>query len=264
MRLEGKIALITGAGSGIGAATARRFAREGARVALCDIAEGAGQAVTDAIVAAGGEALFVRADVSNPAAIAAAIEAVVTRFGRLDILHNNAFFNRMGLAGRMSPEDWRRSMAVTLDGVFYGMRAALPLMVQQGGGAIINTASVSGMAGDYGMSAYNAAKAGVLNLTRTAAIEYARHGIRVNAVCPGPIATPPLERLLARTPAVREALLAALPQRRLGTPDEVASVVLFLASDEASLVNGAAIVADGGLSAWTGHPPLAPDLLHDA
>jgi meso-butanediol dehydrogenase/(S,S)-butanediol dehydrogenase/diacetyl reductase len=260
-RLEGKVAVITGAGSGIGAATARRFAAEGAVVVVNDIDPAGGEAVAAEIRSAGGEAWFLRADVSRPEEVQGLVEETTGRFGRLDILHNNAFFNRMGLTGALSPEDWRRSMAVTLDGTFYGMHAALPLMARQGGGAIVNTASVSGLAGDYGMSAYNAAKAGVINLTRTAAIEYARHGVRVNAVCPGPIATPPLERLLARSPAVRDALLASLPQHRLGRPEEIASIVLFLASDEASLVNGAVVTADGGLSAWTGHPPLAPDLL---
>lgn len=260
-QLAGKSAVVTGAGSGIGAATARRLAAAGARVVVNDIDSEAGARVTDAIAAEGGEALFVRADVSNPDEVQVLIAAAVERFGRLDILHNNAFFNRMGLVGAFMPEAWRRSLDVTLNGVFYGMHVALPLMARQGGGAIVNTASVSGLAADYGMSAYNAAKAAVINLTRTGAIEYARFGVRVNAVCPGPIATPPLESLLDRTPGLRERLLEALPQRRLGSPEEVASVVLFLASDEASLVNGAAITADGGLSAWTGHPPLAPDLL---
>lgn len=260
-RLDGKIAVITGAGSGIGAATARRFAAEGARVVVNDIARDQGEAVAAEIRAAGGEALFHYADVSQPEEVAALIEGAVSHFGRLDVLHNNAFFNRMGMVEQLTPAQWRRTMDVTLDGTFYGMRAALPLMARQGSGAIVNTASVSGLGADYAMSAYNAAKAGVIGLTRAAAIEYARHGVRVNCVCPGPIATAPVERLFSRTPAVRDAILAALPQHRLGTPEEIANVVLFLASDEASLVNGAAVTADGGLSAWTGHPPLAPDLL---
>lgn len=263
-RLAGKVAIITGGGSGIGAATARRFAAEGARVLVNDINPASGQAVVEEIESAGGEAFFLQADVSLVASVAGLVEQAVRRYGRIDVLHANAFFNRMGLAGVLAPEDWRRSMAVTLDGTFYCLRAVLPVMLDQGGGAVVITASVSGLAGDYGMSAYNAAKAGVIGLTRSAAVEYAAHGIRVNAVCPGPIDTPPVRQLFARQPSVRDAVLGALPQRRLGTPEEVASVVLFLASDEASLVNGVALPADGGLSAWTGHPPLAPDLLNRA
>jgi meso-butanediol dehydrogenase/(S,S)-butanediol dehydrogenase/diacetyl reductase len=260
-RLDGRVALITGAGSGIGAATALRLAQEGARVVVNDINDEGGHAVVERIRADGGEAAFHHADVSQAEEVAAMVEHIVERYGRLDVLHNNAFFSRMGMAGWLRPEDWRRSFAVTLHGTYHGMHYALPLMVKQGGGAIVNTASVSGLGADYAMSAYNSAKAAVVGLTRSAAIDYARHGVRVNAVCPGPIDTPPVQQLFARTPAVREAILAALPQHRLGRPEEVANVVLFLASDEASLVNGAMLVCDGGLSAWTGHPPLAPDLL---
>lgn len=260
-RLEGKIAIITGGGSGIGAATARRFAAEGARVTIADIDLPAAERVAAEITAAGGEAAALLVDVSSAEAVSDMVSGVVEREGRLDVLHNNAFFNRMGTVGDFSPENWRRSLAVTLDGTFYGMHAALPVMRRQGSGAIINTASVSGMGGDYGMGGYNAAKAAVIGLTRTAAIEYARFGVRVNAVCPGTILTPPVERLFARTPAVRDATLASIPRGKLGTPEEIAAVVLFLASDEAALVVGACIVADGGLSAWTGQPALAPDLL---
>lgn len=260
-RLNGKVALITGAGSGIGAATALRFAQEGARVVVNDVNDEGGNAVVDRICAAGGQADFHHADVSRAEEVAAMIEQVVDRHGRLDVLHNNAFFSRMGTAGWIRPEDWQRAFAVTLHGTYHGMHYALPQMARQGGGAIVNTASVSGLGADYAMSAYNAAKAAVVGLTRSAAIDYARHGVRVNAVCPGPIDTPPVQQLFARTPAVRDAVLGALPQHRLGRPEEVANAVLFLASDEASLVNGAMLVCDGGLSAWTGHPPLAPDLL---
>jgi len=260
-RLPGKVAIVTGAASGIGAATAVRFAAEGARVVVNDVDAAGGERVAEAIRSSGGDALFLQADMGDYAAVSALIEDVTGRYGRLDVLHNNAFRSVMSGVATMSPEQWQLALSVTLTGTFYGIRAALPVMIRQRAGAIVNTASVSGLAGDYAMGAYNTAKAGVLNLTRAAAIENARHGIRVNAVCPGPVSTPPLEFLLNRTPAVREQLLASLPQHRLGTPEEVANVVLFLASDEASLVNGAAIVADGGLTAWTGHPALAPDLL---
>jgi meso-butanediol dehydrogenase / (S,S)-butanediol dehydrogenase / diacetyl reductase len=220
-----------------------------------------GESVAAQIRADGGEATFVRADVSQAGEVADLIDSAIKRYGRLDVLHNNAFANRMNMLGALTPEQWQRSLGVTLHGTYYAMHTALPLMARQGGGAIVNTASVSGLRADPAMGAYNAAKAAVINLTRTAAIEYARFGVRVNAVCPGPVLTPPLAALLERTPELREQMLAVLPQRRLGRPEEVANVVAFLASDEASLVNGAAIVVDGGHSAWTGIPPLVPSLL---
>jgi meso-butanediol dehydrogenase/(S,S)-butanediol dehydrogenase/diacetyl reductase len=260
-RLAGKVAIITGAASGIGRATALRFAAEGAAVVVNDINEAAGNEVAAEICAAGGRAEFVRADVGNEGEVDALIRRAVDQFGKLDVLHNNAFTTRLGMVGQITPDQWRGAMDVTLHGTFYGMHFALPVMARQGYGSIVNTASISGLHGDYAMSAYNAAKAAVINLTRTAAIEYARYGVRINAVCPGPIATPPLEGGLTRSPAVRDKLLERLPQHRLGKPEEIANVVLFLASDEASLVNGAMIIADGGLSASTGQPPLAPDLL---
>ena len=260
-RVAGKVAIITGAASGIGAATARRFAAEGAKVVVNDInAEGA-ERVAAQIRADGGEAEALPANVADAEAVAKLVEDAITRFGRLDVLHNNAFTTRFGMVGKLTPAQWTAAMEVTLHGTFYGMNVALPIMARQGSGAIVNTASVSGLGADYAMSAYNAAKAAVVNLTRTAAIEYARYGVRVNAVCPGPIYTPAVEGMLRRSPQVEETLLAALPQHRFGTAEEIASCVLFLASDEASLVNGAMLVADGGLTAWTGHPPLAPDLL---
>ncbi|MHB8576982.1 MAG: SDR family NAD(P)-dependent oxidoreductase [Dehalococcoidia bacterium] len=260
-RLDGKVAIVTGAGSGIGAATARRFAVEGARVVVNDIDSSAGEAVVRTIRDAGGTAEFLQADVSDPDAVEAMIGRVSDSHGRIDILHNNAFFSRMGMVGRISPENFRRTLDVTLNGTFYGMHSVLPRMARQGSGAIVNTASISGLGADYAHGAYNAAKSAVIGLTRTAAIEYARYGVRVNAVCPGPIATPPVQALLDRSPGLEERLLAALPNHRLGLPEEIAAAVLFLASDDASLINGACLIADGGLSAWTGHPPLVPDLL---
>ncbi|HLZ69551.1 MAG TPA: SDR family NAD(P)-dependent oxidoreductase [Dehalococcoidia bacterium] len=260
-RLQGKVAIITGAASGIGAATARRFAAEGAMVIVNDIQAEAGEQVAAQIRQAGGEAVFQLADAGDADAVTRLVEETAQRFGRLDVLHNNAFRTRFGMVGRLSPEQWRGAFDVTLHGTFYGMRAALPIMARQGSGAIVNTASVSGLFGDYAMSAYNAAKAAVVNLTHTAAIEYARYGVRVNCVCPGPIDTPAVQGMLARQPEVGERLIEALPLHRLGRPEEVANCVLFLASEEAAFVTGAALTVDGGLTAWTGHPPLAPDLL---
>ncbi len=260
-RLQGKVAIITGAASGIGASTARRFAAEGATVVVNDIQAEAGQRVAAEIRRAGGEADFQLADAGDADAVTQLVEETARRYGRLEVLHNNAFRTRFGMVGRLTPEQWRGAFDVTLHGTFYGMRAALPIMARQGSGSIVNTASVSGLFGDYAMSAYNAAKAAVVNLTRTAAIEYARYGVRVNCVCPGPIDTPAVQGMLARQPEVRQRLLDALPLHRLGLPEEVANCVLFLASDEAAFVTGAALTVDGGLTSWTGHPPLAPDLL---
>ncbi|HJU29267.1 MAG TPA: SDR family NAD(P)-dependent oxidoreductase [Candidatus Binataceae bacterium] len=256
-KLENKIAVITGGGSGIGAATARLFAAEGARVVIADIDETGGNRVAGEI---GSGAAFCHTDVRNPNQVEALINFACDRFGRIDVLFNNAFYTTVGAVGEMSVDGWLRTISVTLSGVFYGMRFALPRMVERGGGAIVNTASISGLAGDFRMGAYNAAKAGVVNLTRTAAIEYARKNIRVNAVCPGMIETPPVMRLLseARNPdRTRANAIEAHPIGRLGRPEEIAKVVLFLASDDASFMTGSIVVADGGVTAHTGlvgHP----------
>jgi meso-butanediol dehydrogenase/(S,S)-butanediol dehydrogenase/diacetyl reductase len=253
-KLDNRIAVITGAGSGIGAATARLFAAEGASVVIADIDEAAGQKIADELGPAGA---YCKTDVRNPSQVAAMVKFTVDRFGRLDIIHNNAFYTTVGAVGEMSIDGWLKTISVTLSGVFYGMRFALPQMLAQGGGAIVNTASISGLFGDYRMGAYNAAKAGVVNLTKTAAIEYARKNIRVNAVCPGMIATPPVVNLLAATRDPQRANKNAADSHamgRLGKPEEIAKVVLFLASDDASFMTGSIVVADGGATAHTGLP----------
>lgn len=279
-RVEGKVALITGGGSGIGEATAKRFAQEGAKVVVVDINEEGAYRVAREIQASGGQSSVFRADVADPKDAEAMIKHAVDTFGRLDVLHNNATALEVGRVADLTVEGWNRTMAVNLTATFLGTKFALPVMIRQGGGVIINTASISGMGGDYGLAAYNAAKAGVINFTRTTAIEYARHNIRVNCVCPGAIATPPLLALIgqregtfphlmtapASAPAremtaedrqrMRQSLENAHPIGRLGKPEEIANVVLFLASDEAAFVTGAAYVADGGLTAHTGIPPL--------
>lgn len=249
-KLDNRIAAITGAASGIGAATARLFAAEGARVILADIDQANGAKVAAEIGAA---ALFHPTDVADPRQVEALVRFSVERFGRLDVLHNNAFFAAFGPVGQLSVEGWQQTIAVTLSGVFYGMRFALPQMVEQGGGVIVNTASISGLAGDYMLGAYNAAKGGVINLTRTAAIEYARKNIRVNAVCPGGIATPPvLTALAVGGEETRRAADERHPIGRLGRPEEIAKVVLFLACEDSSLMTGSIVVADGGVTAHTG------------
>jgi len=248
-KLEGKIALITGAASGIGAATATLFAAEGAVVIVVDIDETNGRRVAEEI---GPRGVFHKTNVSEPSEVEAMVKFSVEKFGRLDVLHNNvATAGTVAPIGDMPIEAWHRAIAVSLCGVFYGMRFTLPQMVTQGGGVIVNTASVSGLAADYMLGGYNAAKAGVINLTRTAAIEYARKNIRVNAVCPGSVATPPLLRALGDGEG-RRLLEEHHPVGRLGLPEEIARVVLFLASEDSSFVTGSVVVADGGISAHTG------------
>jgi meso-butanediol dehydrogenase/(S,S)-butanediol dehydrogenase/diacetyl reductase len=274
-RFEGRVALVTGAASGIGAATARRLAREGARVAVVDIDEAGARDVARAIESAGGAALAVRADVAEPADVQAMIARAVERWGRLDALHNNATVVESGPIERLTLAGWNRTLAVNVTATFLGIQHAVPVMKAQGGGAIVNTASISGLSGDFGLAAYNAAKAAVINLTRTAAIELARHRIRVNSVCPGGIRTPLLGSLLGDNEPVahwtvagragdglsddqrrrfRERLEHAHPLGRLGTPEEIAAVACFLLSDDASFMTGAAVVADGGITATTGIP----------
>lgn len=248
-KLDGKVSLITGAASGIGAATAKLFAAEGARVIVVDIDEDSGRRVAEEI---GDSCVFHKCNVGESTEVEAMVRFAVERFGRLDILHNN-----VATAGAVCPigdiplDAWERALKISLSGVFYGMRFALPHMVVQGGGAIVNTASVSGLAADYMLGAYNAAKAGVINLTRTAAIEYARKNIRVNAVCPGSVASPPLLRALGDGGG-RKLLEDHHPIGRLALPEEIARVVLFLASDDSSFMTGSIVVADGGISAHTG------------
>jgi len=279
-RFTGKVALVTGGGSGIGEATLKAFAQEGAKVVIVDIHEENARKVARDIQASGGQVSTFRADVADPKDAEAMIKHAVDTFGRLDILHNNATAIEIGRVVDLTVEGWNRTIAVNLTATFLGTKFALSVMLKQGGGAIVNTASVSGLSGDYGLSAYNAAKAAVVNFTRTTAIEYARHNIRVNCVCPAVIATPPLLAMFGE----REANLAhvmvapsstpthdmtaeerrqhkkrlenAHPIGRLGKPEEVAKVVLFLASDEVPFVTGAAYLVDGGLTAHTGMPPL--------
>jgi meso-butanediol dehydrogenase / (S,S)-butanediol dehydrogenase / diacetyl reductase len=262
MRLDGKVAVITGAGSGIGAATARAFTREGARVVIADIDETAGKAVADEIRDAGGVIDFVLADASDPAEIERLVGFATDTHGHLDVLHNNHVSFEAGRVGDLTLEGFRRSLDVGLTSYWYAIKCALVPMLAQGSGSIVNTASVSGLAGDFGLGAYNVLKAGVVNLSRVTGIEYARKGIRCNAVCPGPIGTPPIDRLHDAAPQIWEDIREAIPMGRYGRPEEIANVVLFLASDEAAFVTGTHIVADGGLWAHSGMPPIG-GLGHD-
>lgn len=245
-----KIAFITGGGSGIGAATARLLAREGASVFIVDIDPEAAAAIASEV-----NGQYRIADVGVREQVEAAIAAAVDIHGRIDILFNNAGIGCMGRTPDLDPAVWDNVIAVDLNAVFYACRAALPHMPKPGG-VIVNTASISGLAGDYGFTAYNAAKAAVINYTRCLAIDHAREGIRANALCPGLIETP-LTAGAAALPELRRAWHDSIPMGRPGTAEEMASVVAFLASDAASYITGAAIVADGGRTAWTGQPDAA-------
>lgn len=256
MRLDGKVAVITGGGSGIGAATARAFTREGARVVIADIDEKAGDAVAREIRDAGGTIDFRLADAADPADLEQLIAFATSTHGRLDVLHNNHVSFEPGRIGDLTLDGFRRSLDVGLTSYWYATKLALVPMLAQGRGSIVNTASVSGLAGDYGLGAYNVLKAGVVNLSRVTGIEYARRGIRCNAVCPGPIATPPIDRLHDASPEIWSDIRDAIPMGRYGRAEEIADVVLFLASDEAAFVTGTHIVADGGLFAHSGMPPI--------
>ena len=252
-RLKGKVAIVTGAGSGIGRATARRFAAEGAKLVVNDLDAEAATRVAKEIEAAGGIAAAFPADVADARQVEALIREATSRFGRLDVLVNNAAAVIPGPLESISDADWRRTQAVTLDGVFFGIRAALPVMAAQGGGSIINIASGAAVAGEPGLAAYGAAKAAVVNLTKTASVENAARGVRVNTILPGPIETPPLLAAVEATGG-RAGWERQIPCGRLGKPEEMASVALFLASDDASYVHGAAIIADGGVAARTNSP----------
>ncbi|MDO8434238.1 MAG: SDR family NAD(P)-dependent oxidoreductase [Candidatus Binatus sp.] len=256
MRLKDKVALISGSGSGIGEATAKRLAAEGAAVVVVDLNEEGATRVAGEIRSAGGTAEALVANVGNPPEVEHMIKFATDKFGQLDILHNNAIRLYTGRVGEMTLEHFRKAVEIGLTAYWYATRCALGVMVPRRKGAIINTGSVSGLAGDYGLGAYNAIKAGVINLTRATAIESARKGLRCHAVCPGIILTPPILKSRRALPEMAQRSEQAVPMGRCGEPIEIANVVLFLASDEASYVTGTCIVADGGLMAHTGMPSI--------
>lgn len=249
-QLKGKVALITGGGSGIGRATAMVFAREGAKIVVADYNADGGERVARSIKEAGGEAIFHATDVSNHKEVEAMVAKTVSTFGRLDCAFNNA-----GIEGEFSAtpectlENWQRVIAINLSGVFYCMKYEIPEMLKTGGGTIVNTSSICGLAGIANTSAYTAAKHGVAGLTKTAALEFSSKGIRVNAVCPGFIRTPMVARVMDRGSFDEKAVIQTHPINRLGQPEEIAETVLWLSSDASSFVSGVPMPVDGAYMA---------------
>ena len=246
----GKVAFVTGAGSGIGRATAVAFAREGAKVVVVDVAEEANRETARRVEELGARSLAVRCDVTQSNDLEAAFQNAMTTFGRLDAAFNNAGIEQARVAAADTPlDDWDRIIAVNLRGVFLCMKHEIPLMLAQGGGAIVNTSSGAGLKGFARRAAYTAAKHGVVGLTKSAALDYAHANVRINAVCPGIIDTEMMARVTGDTSEGRQAVIAQEPIGRMGTPGEIAATVLWLCSDAASFVVGAALVVDGGQTA---------------
>src|SRR5262245_30006133 len=248
--LDGRVGLVTGAASGIGAATVRLAAREGSRVVLADLQAEAGESLAKEIRESGGQALFVRTDVTRAADVEAAVARAVAEFGALHWASNNAAGGAGDFSSLVDTDDttWERTLAVCLTGVFYGMKYQVPAMLAAGGGSIVNISSASTPTGHAYLAAYTAAKGGVEALTKTAAQEYSARGLRVNAISPGGIETPAIARYFAKFPDVRQRTVNSHAMRRLGAPEELAEAVVWLASERSSYVTGANLLVDGGSS----------------
>ena len=247
--LQDKVVLVTGAASGIGKATALAFAKQGAKLALADLDETGGKETEAEAKKLGAETIFVKTDISSAEQVDNLIEKTVDTFGRIDCAHNNAGIEGKRIATTELDENtFDKVISTNLKGTWLCMKKELAQMLKQGGGSIVNTASIAAFVGLNGLSAYTASKHGIVGLTKAAALEYAKQKIRVNAVCPGPIQTPMVENTVKDNPQLQATILALQPQGRIGSPDEVANAVLWLSSQDASFVTGHAMVVDGG---WT-------------
>lgn len=242
-RLQNKVALITGGASGIGAATARLFIKEGAKVVLADLNEEKGKAFESELKELGAEAVFVKANITSEEEVASLFKRAIEAFGKVDIVFNNAGIGRVQPSHELEYSEWRNTVNVDLDGVFLVARESIREMLKAGGGTIVNTASMYGWVGSPGSAAYNAAKGGVINLTRSLALEYADQNIRVNALCPGFIDTPIIPE------ESKKELASMTPMKRLGQAEEMATAVLFLAGDDSSYMTGGSLILDGGYTA---------------
>lgn len=247
-RLEGKVAIVTGGGSGIGQATARRFAQESAAVVIGDLNPQTAQATADEITEAGGRAVAVPVNVAQAGDVETLVQTAIREYGKLDILFNNAGIGKRVPLADMHEDDWQLVIDVDLKSIFLGSKYAIPAMRDAGGGSIINTASIYGLVGAEGVGAYNAAKGGVVLLTKNMALEHAQDNIRVNCICPGHTDTPILDGL-RQDAAMHEEIKQRYPMGRFGRPEEMANGVLFLASDASSFMTGASLVIDGGYTA---------------
>ncbi len=247
-RFSDKVILVTGATSGIGRATAVAFAREGAQVIMAARRENLGREVADEISALGGKAVFIKTDIRNPDEIDHLFEAISKQYGRLDCAVNNAGLSSLTMppATKIPEEEWDDILNTNLRGVWLCMKHEIGRMLKQGGGVIVNTASVLGLMGSSGLAAYCASKHGVIGLTKTAALEYAHKNIRINAICPGPIRTRMMEAPMEIYPNMLEMLLAKTPMKRMGESEEIAGAVLWLCSDESSFMTGKELVVAGG------------------
>ena len=249
-QFSGKVALVTGGASGLGRVTAIALARQGAKVVVADVAVSEGEATVQMITSAGGQAVFTKADMTKSSEVEAMVQATVKTFGRLDFALNNAGIDGVRARTADYPEEvWHQVINLNLTGVFLCLKHELSVMVKQGSGVIVNMSSVAGVTGFPGHAAYTASKHGVIGLTKTAAIDYAKAGIRVNAICPAYTRTPMLTRMLEQIPDLEAKLISRVPLRRLGTAEEIAQAAIYLFSDAAAFITGHSLVMDGGIVA---------------